>query len=461
MTTARRRRFVALIAGAGLAAAAFGTTQASADAENGYHLSSTAYLDLNANGSYDEGEPGLAGSTFFAWRGVSDNNSALWVGGELEGTRAGNLLGGSAWGHLSPIPNSSGEISLEEDVYGAFAFKMAPAPEGCVLGDITVTVDGQPYDPAIEEDPAYVVQEMTVPYDEDDNPLDPVPTVGEDEIVYVLGEDQTDLHFDMPYTCDVPEAAGSVFDDNNGNGVRDEGEAPVTDATVYLDGFTPNEFNDSLNNFAEPAEVQSWFTRNATVDEDGAIGVEGGLYQNAYGMEWDDEAQAVTGPWVSRWDMYVTVPDDCQVVETSNLTPAGEAIAGFDYANQELWLTGTGPWSIAGADVPADAYHRVVEVAWGEDVNVDVALDCPQREPIIEDPIDGPIPTTPDTTVPVTQPDGTVPVTVVDLTPAPASVRIETGESGTADTVALVSGALVLAGAAGAVTALRRRNISG
>ena len=457
MSTTCRRRFVALIAGAGLVAAGFGSNQVSADAEDGYHLSSTAYLDLNGNGIHDDGEPGVAGPTMISYRGVSDNNSILWDSDhDLAGTRAGNRIGGSR-GSLTPIPSQTGPII--ENLYGAFAFRFMPSPVGCVLGEITVTVDGEPYDPSIEDDAAYVVQEMTVPFTGD-----PRPTVEDDEVVYVIGVDQTELHFDVPYTCDLPETTGVVFDDSNDNGIRDEGEAPVTDAAVFLDGFAPMGLNPDLDTWGDPATVQSWFTMSPAISEDGAIEFDGSLYQTSYGIEWDPETQTAD-PWVSRYDMYVTVPDDCEVPASSNLTPAAEAIAAFEYSSVDRWVTGDGPWTIAGTEVPAGAYHRVVDVSWGDDINVDVALNC-QRDPIVEDPIDGPDPDPAPVQDPI-ETDDVVPVDVVDVNPTPApalaDVRIETGESDAGDTATLVSGALVLAGAAGAAgaaAALHRRRIT-
>lgn len=405
---------------------------ASAAPGEGHFFTSTAFLDRNANGTHDEGEPAIVGRTYFSFEGVDDTNSVL----DDAGVRTGTTISGESWGRFAPVLNSG--QTQDVGAYGAFAFDFEAGPAGCTLGDVTVTVDGAPYDPAVEEQ--FTIQETTTPTEGE-----PYPTVGEGEQVFAIAEDQEALNFTLPYTCDEAGVSGVAFDDDNSNGVKDDGEQAVPGVSVLLDGLMPMGLPTTVTEEQDPAQLADWYMHDLTTDENGA-------YSQALLQNWAETEEGATGTEPVNYVAWVTAPDNC-VVTADPSYPAGETVESL-LDVQAAWVTGEGPWTIGGHEIGTDAQATPFAVAWGEDVTVDLPLNC------TGDPVEEPTTTTrpagPTTTIsgsPTTRPTGS---NNQNRPIGDGDVTVDTGSNGGTQAGVIAGGVAVL-GAAGTALAMRRR----
>lgn len=136
-------------------------------------ISGFKFVDRNANGVHDDGEPGLAGVTIF-----------------LDTNRNGKLDGN--------------EVSTVTDENGFYSFDVPP-------GRYTVT----------ELVPDGYIQSLPGAADN-----------GRYTVNVVEGEQIGDLNFGNYQLVTI---SGVKFEDLNGNGVRDEGEPPLAGVTIFID----------------------------------------------------------------------------------------------------------------------------------------------------------------------------------------------------------------------------------
>lgn len=255
------------------------------------------------------------------------------------------------------------------DFYGAFAFRYAPAPIGCTLGEVTVTVDGEPYDPSVEDQ--FTIQETSLWNGVEE------PTVPEGYVVYAIAEDQEALNFTMPYTCDEANVSGVAFDDDNSNGVTDEGEEAVPDVAIMLEGFMGLYLNETVYEVLDDAgldEVSGWYSHDLTTDENGA-------YSQALLQNWAEPFGPALDPADrSQYVAWVTPLDGCIVAAQDTITP--ESFIGDVEDFMELWVVGDGPWEIRDKTINTDAIGFPFDAVWGESDIIDIPLDCQDAPPV-------------------------------------------------------------------------------
>ncbi|MFC5290891.1 SdrD B-like domain-containing protein [Actinokineospora guangxiensis] len=243
-------------------------------------LSGVVYEDLNGNGVRDDGEPGIAGVTVTATSGdrelttVTDGQGAYsftglpagdWVLTEdqPDGYADGLDAPGSAGGTASP-PDSITAIGLEPGVDGTdyqFGEYRAASISGRVVddggnpipgaevtltgpnGSTTVTTDAEGNYTFPDLPPGTYTVTETQPPGYGDGPDTPGSAGGDSSVNDVIsgivldsGEQATGYEF----AEQRGSLSGVVYDDTNGNGVRDAGEPGIPNATVTLTGTDAN-----------------------------------------------------------------------------------------------------------------------------------------------------------------------------------------------------------------------------
>lgn len=241
-------------------------------------IAGTVFDDANANGTFD-GEAGIAGVTVFI---DANNNSAL----------------------------DSGEVSTVTDAGGNYSFT-----SGITAGTYTVR--------AI----APAGRRLTA------------PASGANTVSVVTDQVTTNQRFGFTALAAVN---GVVFNDVNGNGVRDNGEAPITGARVYVDANNNGTY-DNTNQTLASTNVPIAISASGTPTITSTLNVPATLGSITKLTVQLNIAHTYVG------DLIVTLiaPDGTRVVLTSNFGGSGDNFTNtiFDDAAATAINSGAPPFN--------------------------------------------------------------------------------------------------------------------
>lgn len=458
----RRRELLAIAAvGFGLTTAGIvGLTPASAafgDAAFRYE----GFSDLNDNGVRDAGEPLVSGS-FIGFEGVGANNA--WVNGSFN--NVGSVGQTYYFPYGSYVELSEGPFAVENSRLDANGDDQMNTT-GCEPTTLTTTIRNAEGETPFED----VRDDYETRFPQTKEPEYGVSADNYEVYTVDVGDE---LFFSQAFDCPDTSASGTAFDDANANGTFDEGETTFSGVHTVMDAVSPFWWNSNLEDSAESPLSQIWEEMgHAVVEADSAE--DGSILIHPVGRfndsPWRNEPELQD---TFRYYRFVSnIPDGCTISSSSTLTRFGAGTEedphpeGFE-TNSSI-VNDAGFWTEATYEVTPDDLFDFVDIAWGDQANVDVPLDCEDAvvPPDTTTTTTAPAPTTTtpqasttapvSTTTPVMAPATTTPVT------SGGGIVVDTGSAGppTSAVVSTVVGLLLVAGSlAGAFVLSRQESTS-
>ena len=464
------------VAGIGLLSTGLVWSQAGADfggqpdSRENYPVEYLAFNDLNGNGIHDDGEPLLSDSMLSA-HGVGDSN---WGSNPDNSPIADTTSVATDWPRLSTarFVGQTALTTLDEGPYavtyiGGGVGDQGPNITGCAPGEIQLLVDGEPYDERLNDDPDY---EATYLDGADEHP---------GFIGVFVGLEGQQMVFHHPFTCDDAAVTATFFNDVNGNGVQDADEPGFEGLDVRIDGVSAIRWSES-NHFSfgglDPSPEYLDFingqlahaVKTGETNPDGQVTFDGVGQYRTY-RSGVDEAPTPMEYWLTA-----NLPADCIVSPNTDMvtwgagddeSPHPDRVA--DMLADPSFNAPDGIWENAGYTVSPDTGFLSIDVAWGDNVAVDVALECEEEE-VPETTTTAPPETTTTTEAPVapTTEAPVIPTTEAPVIPAgqsDGSVRIETGsptDNPAAKAMTVVGGFILAGTAAVGLLMIRRRDLA-
>jgi hypothetical protein len=220
-----------------------------------YDISGITYIDENSNGEQDEDEEGLSGVSLSLSNGmttVSDANGEYTFTALSNGTYTVTAAAVDGYTNTTPLSASVTIAGANQDVDFGYLASIAPPMTYTVSGYVFVddNTNGVPDDGeerlsgvvvtlsggatvSADEFGAYAFSGLTdgsytvsVPNQKSFAPITPLT-----QHVTIAGSDQT---ADFRFRILSLSVSGIVFNDDNENGVRDDGETGIAGGTVYL-----------------------------------------------------------------------------------------------------------------------------------------------------------------------------------------------------------------------------------
>lgn len=446
-TTASRT--TAALASCGALAASFGLgTVAGAAEATPTTIRYEAFHDINGDGQRSYDEPLVAGYGM-RFEGISDTNVPS---GPEDNT--GTNIGTVSQSRF--FLSASTAFAVDE---GLFAFAQAPEMNSaCSPSALTLTLDGEPYDDGGGDDDGAPAP-GAINLDDFPQTRDPEfavdPETGGFDTFAV--PDGSELVMSQALDCDDVLASGTAFNDVDGDGEQDENEPGVGGVIHTFDPVTPFPLSDS-DMSGDPLtedEINEGLAGSIMSAETGSDGLTATESLGQLGWEEGTDGEPFT------YFHVVELPDGCSLTDQSGVERLGDGSdndphpEGFETDNS--FVAESGFWTGADYEVGADSGFGVVEVEWGDEINLDLPLDCDEDLP----PVTSPSTTQPPTTQApaTTQPTTSAPATTQPSQPAaPGGVTVDTG-SARNQGVSMAVGFGGLAVAAGGAAALVARQI--
>lgn len=220
-----------------------------------YEISGITYIDANSNGEQDNDEEGLAGVPLSLSNGsttVSDENGEYSFSGLSNGTYTVTAAAADGYTNTTPLSASVTIAGADQVVDFGYVASITPPATYTISGFVFVddNTNGVPDDG--EERLSGVVVTLstgaTVSADNfgayafsglidgsytvsvpDQKSFVPITPISQN--VTIAGSNQT---ADFRFRVLTLSVSGTLFNDDNGNGVRDDGETGIAGGTVYL-----------------------------------------------------------------------------------------------------------------------------------------------------------------------------------------------------------------------------------